>query len=198
MFHSLLWGTWEDSRRTGNFNVQSTLTSPSEGYSDGHQLRFYPLQHTSGPFLRFGSYKTGRLIFWTDLEAHGVVQTVGGRCHWAPSQSLPERQQWPDAAITQPQQSTSFCHLDTGLRRNRSATRTMALLHFAQWTRTQTGSSGISLDVQRALLQLNNSKSIWKRFALLITSLPMHCRAAVEVLNVNHNIDLSNLSISLK
>lgn len=134
-------GTWDDSRQTGNFNFQRALTSPSGEYSDGRRLRFYPPQHTSGPFLRFGSYKTGRLIFWTDLEAHGVVQIIGGRCHWAPSQSLPETQQWPDVTITQQHRNTGVCRLHPGLGRDKSARRTMAFLHFSQWTRPQIVSS---------------------------------------------------------
>lgn len=102
----------EDSRQTKHFDFHKALTFPSGEYSDGRQLRLYPLQHRSRPFSMFGSCKTVQLIFWTNLEAHGVVQTIAGRCFWVPFRFLPERQQWPDTTLTQQHQNIGFCGLN--------------------------------------------------------------------------------------
>lgn len=188
---------WEDSRQTGNFIFHRALTFPSGEYSDGRQLRFYPLQHKSGPFLRFGSCKTVQLTFWTNLEAHGVVQTIAGRHHWVPFQSLPEIQQWPDAVRMQPHQNIDFCGLSMVLRINKFVICTIACLYFSQWNLTQRVSDDISLDVKGALSQLNWTENIWGRFVLLIISLPTCYKATVEVLNVVTSLTFPMLAFSI-
>lgn len=179
------------------FKAKWALTFPSGEYWDGRQLRFYPLQHKSGPFSRFGSCKIVQLTFWTNLEAHGVVQTIAGRRHWVPFQSLPEIQQWPDAVWMQPHQNIDFCGLSTVLRINKFAICTIACLYFSQWNLTQRVSDDRSLYVKRALLQLNGTENIWGRFVLLITSLPKCYKATVEVLNVVTSLTFPLLAFSI-
>lgn len=130
---------WEASRQRRHFSFHRALTFLSGEYSDGRQLRFYPLQHRPGPFSTFGSCKTVLLIFWTDLEAHGVVQTIAGRCLWVPFRSSPETQQWPDAVLRRRDWNIGFCGLNGVLRADKSAAHAITLGCFAQANLTTEG-----------------------------------------------------------